>query len=536
VAAIETLTTTVQAAGGLGLFLVGMIVMTDGLKALAGDAVRGVLMRFTRSPVSGAMTGAATTALLQSSSATTVATVGFVGAGLIAFPNALGIIFGANVGTTITGWLVALLGFNLKLGEVVMPVILIGAILRLFGKGRSATIGYAAAGFGIIFVGISTMQVAMSGFEGIITPDSLPRDSIAGRLAIVALGMLATIVTQSSSAGVAAAITALYAGAISFEQAAALVIGMDIGTTVTAAIATIGGTVDAKRTGVSHVVYNFLTAAGALLLITPYTWVWDRVAPGQIELQGEIALVAFHTTFNGIGVLMALPFTARFARLIVRLVPDQQGALGLEPALLEQPGLALDAAQKALARTYSLLLTRMRTLLTTSDVDLAENLAELEAMLDDTSAYLDRIHVRSSVGPDWDRLMALMHALDHAQRLLDRCDDDFDRIATVRDTPELQSARDLLLEGITAAEHAFDTHQWSAASKKTANAGTAIEGMASPFRDATVAAMARGDVEGPKGAEMMHALRWARRVSKHVASIAKYLERAYQAAGKESAN
>ena len=528
------LVTGIQAAGGLGLFLVGMIVMTDGLKALAGDAVRGVLMRFTRSPVSGAMTGATATALLQSSSATTVATVGFVGAGLIAFPNALGIIFGANVGTTITGWLVALLGFKLKLGEVVMPVILIGAILRLFGKGRSATIGYSAAGFGVIFVGISTMQAAMSGFEGIITPDSLPQDSIAGRLAIVALGMLATIITQSSSAGVAAAITALYAGAISFEQAAALVIGMDIGTTVTAAIATIGGTVDAKRTGLSHVVYNFLTAAGALLIISPYTWVWDRVAPGQIEMQGEIALVAFHTTFNGIGVLMALPFTARFARLIVRLVPDQQGAVGLEPALIEQPNLALDASQKALAHSFSVLMFRVRTLLTKADLDLAENLAELEAILDETSAFLDRIHVRSGAGPDWDRLMALMHALDHAQRLLDRCDDEFDRIATVREISKLSDARDLLLESITAAARALETHEWASASKKTSAVETAIEEMASPFRDAIVAGMARGDVEGPEGAEMMHALRWARRVSKHIASITEHLKRAYHAAGKES--
>ncbi len=528
--------TVVQAAGGLGLFLIGMIVMTDGLKALAGDAVRSVLMRFTRSPVSGALTGAATTALLQSSSATTVATVGFVGAGLITFPNALGIIFGANVGTTITGWLVALLGFKLRLGEVVMPVILVGAILRLFGRGRSATFGYAAAGFGIIFVGITTMQTAMSGFEGIITPDSLPRDTLPGRLAIVALGMIVTTITQSSSAGVAAAITALYAGAITFEQAAALVIGMDIGTTVTAAMATIGGTVDARRTGLSHVVYNFLTAAGAIALITPYTWLWNRIAPGQIDLHSEIALVGFHTSFNTLGVIAALPFTAQFARLIIRLVPEPRRVLvaKLDPALLEQPALALDAVQKAIVQSYTLLLARLRTLFTVTDVDLSGNLAEIESLLEETSAYLDQIHVRSGEGPDWERVVALMHALDHAQRLLDRCDHEFDRIATVRDAAELAGARTSMLDGITAAANAIDTHEWAAATKKTAAVESELDEMVSPFRDTIMADMARGDVEGPRGGEMLHALRWAERTSNHIASIAQHLEQAYQASGKET--
>lgn len=124
--------TILKASGGLGLFLLGMIIMTDGLRSLAGDMIRNALMRFTRSPVTGAAAGAVTTAILQSSSATTVAAVGFVGAGLMTFPESLGIIFGANIGTTITGWMVALLGFKLQLGIIVLPIILVGAILKLF--------------------------------------------------------------------------------------------------------------------------------------------------------------------------------------------------------------------------------------------------------------------------------------------------------------------------------------------------------------------------------------------------------------------
>ena len=143
--------------GGLGLFLLGMTVLTDGLRALAGRALRRLLSRFTRSPLSGAMTGAVTTAVVQSSSATTVAAVGFVGAGLLTFPQALGIVLGANVGTTITGWLVALLGFKLELGTAAMPIVLVGALIRLFARGRASAVGFAVAGFGLIFVGISLL-------------------------------------------------------------------------------------------------------------------------------------------------------------------------------------------------------------------------------------------------------------------------------------------------------------------------------------------------------------------------------------------
>jgi phosphate:Na+ symporter len=162
-----------------------------------------------------------------------------------------------------------------------LPFVLIGAIMRLFGKGRLAHVGYAIAGFALVFVGISFMQEGMSGFQGLITPDQLPSDTFIGRLQLVAFGILFTLMAQSSSAGVAMALTALYGGAINFEQAAALVIGMDVGTTVTAALATVGGSVNARRTGFSHVTYNIFTGIGALLLITPYMVVVDTLFPGQ---------------------------------------------------------------------------------------------------------------------------------------------------------------------------------------------------------------------------------------------------------------
>ncbi|MCG8585358.1 MAG: Na/Pi symporter, partial [Pirellulales bacterium] len=198
-----------HALGGLGLFLLGMTVMSEGLKSLAHDRLRALLSRFTRSPTTGAATGAITTAIIQSSSATTVAAVGFVGAGLLTFPQSLGIIFGANIGTTITGWLVAILGFKFKLGDAITPLILIGVFLRLFGSRRLSALGYALAGFGLIFVGIRMLQEGMQAFSGLVTPESFPDDTFTGRLLLVLIGVAITIVTQSSSAGVAAAMAAL---------------------------------------------------------------------------------------------------------------------------------------------------------------------------------------------------------------------------------------------------------------------------------------------------------------------------------------
>ena len=329
----------VQALGGLGLFLLGMIIMTDSLRNLAGDAMRKLLLRFTHTPLSGAITGTIATAILQSSSATTVAAVGMVGAGLMGFAEALGIIFGANIGTTIKGWFVVLLGFKLQIGLMLMPLILVGALLRLFAKDRWASIGMAIAGFGLVFVGIYLIQQGMTDVQKFVTPENFPDDTFVGRIQLLLLGILFSAVTQSSSAGVAVTLTALFSGAINFPQGAALVIGMDVGTTVTAALATIGGTVGSRRTGLSHVIYNCFTGIGALFLITPYVLLWQWLGPDILKNNAEIVLIAFHTSFNVLGVIIVLPLTRQFACLIKRLIPNTEPAYtdSLDKTLLHDP-------------------------------------------------------------------------------------------------------------------------------------------------------------------------------------------------------
>ena len=524
-------TLLVEAAGGLGLFLLGMVIMTDGLRTVAGDALRHFLMKFTRTPLSGAATGAITTALLQSSSATTVAAVGFVGAGLLSFPAALGIIFGANIGTTITGWLVALLGFKLKIGTLMLPVILAGTLLRLFSTGRRAAIGLGLAGFGLIFIGIDFMQSGMSGFDNLISPDYLPGDTLGGRLLLVLLGILATVITQSSSAGVATTLTLLYGGMVSFHQAAALVIGMDVGTTFTALLATVGGTTGARRTGLSHVIYNFITAILALLLIDIYVAAWESLAAGMLVQQGEIALVAFHTLFNILGVILILPFTGLFARLMTRVVPDRQPAWaqGLEPALLEQPALALDAAHAVIRDLFGMMITHVHQILQRTPG--SADLAQLQQVLDETEMYLDRIHLDSGQKADHDRLLSLLHALDHLQRLHERCEEDEDRAMLAGEAPRLGDIRALLLAETGSLRSDIAVNNWQQAWQHAQQTEEAIMEKREALRTRIVTDTATGQLTVPESTDRLEAVRWSVRVSHHLARITHHMERAINAAG-----
>ncbi len=528
----DTVATFIQAIGGLGIFLLGMIVMTDGLRALAGNAIRAGLMRFTRSPASGAMTGAISTAILQSSSATTVAAVGFVAAGLMNFSSALGIVIGANIGTTLTGWLVALLGFKLKLATLALPLIFTGAILRLFVRGRLAQAGYALAGFGLIFVGISTMQAGMSNLQGVVTPDTFPAGDFIGILKLVALGFIITIVTQSSSAGVAAALTALYTGVIEFEQAAALVIGMDVGTTVTALMASIGGSVGARRTAMSHVIYNLFTAVLALLYLGPYTWLWQSLAPGQLQTNAEIALVAFHSSFNVLGVLAILPFVPQFARLIARLVPERGPVYtrSLESALLKQPALALNAVFATVRLEFLTLLQHLDAIL--GNGGKRTELRDLQIALDDTHVYVDQIHLQSAGDANWERLVAAIHILDHLQRLHERCEEEEDRAMTARQTGQLAEAHARLTRTIDGIIKDIQANRWQQAARLARQTAATLQHQAERLRETLMSGVARGELDVPETTEQLEAIRWLRRVSKHLARITHHFSQAVLAAGK----
>lgn len=517
--------------GGLGLFLLGMAIMTEGLKHLAGDALRRALERFTTNPVTGAITGAIGTAILQSSSATTVMAVGFAGADLLTFSQTLGIIFGANLGTTITGWLVAFLGFKLSLSQIVMPLVFIGAMMRLLGGRTARSIGYTLAGFGLVFVGISVLQTAMQGMGDVLTPDSFPPNTLVGRFELLLIGIAITLVTQSSSAGVATAITAVHVGAITMPQAAAMVIGMDVGTTFTAALASVGGGVNARRTGFAHVIYNVITGVGAFIILPFFVGGWEHYAPQAVRSDPEIALVAFHTFFNGLGVLLALPLTSQFANLVIKLVPAQESSLTrqLDRSLLRDSAVAVDAVAATLSETAKHVFDLMGRVLRSS-IDEDERtllLDQTEEAIEETRVYLAQIPIANESPKVRSRHVACLHILDHLSRMIRR-----GRMAQRgQQLLDDQSFRSLASR---VGKMLCDWSQHEAFPDESEPILRAmwneIDSSTEPFRKGALAQAAAGERTTDETLQSLDSIRWLRRVVYHAWRITHHLSKNHQSA------
>lgn len=414
---------TTQLLGGLGLFLFGMVTMTDGLKAAAGDALRTLLLRWVRGPWSGLLAGAGLTALVQSSTATTVTTIGFVSAGLLTFQQALGVIFGANLGTTSTGWLVSVLGFKVSLGAIAGPLVLAGVIVRLLWRGRQSQLGTALAGFGLLFLGIELLQGGMSGLAAHVDFAAYAGPGLGRRLALVGIGALLTVIVQSSSAAMATTLAAVAAGALSLEQAAAMAIGQNIGTTLTAALAGFGAPTAARRTALAHVLFNTLTAALAVPLLPAMLWLAVH-ATGNGAHDAALALAAFHTLFNVLGVAVLLPAARPFAALLSRLLPERDATatryLGTAVATLGP--VAQEAARRALLELRNECAAVASVLLATglSTERQREQLARAAAGLDATRAFLARLGEAAQSPAECARQAGLLHATEHLTRLLGR--------------------------------------------------------------------------------------------------------------------
>lgn len=335
--------------GGLGLFLLAIGMMTDGLKLAAGNALRTLLAKWSKTPFRGVVSGAAMTALVQSSSAVTVASLGFVNAGLLSMRHALGIVYGANIGTTMTGWLVAIVGFKLNIQAVALPMIGVGMILKLLKpNSRLASVGIAIAGFGLFFVGIDSLKTA---FEGIVSTFDLSQfkaEGVEGFLMYLVIGFVMTVLTQSSSASIALTITAATSGMVGIYAAGAMVIGANIGTTSTAMFASIGATSSAKRVAAAQVVFNVATAVvAALILPLLFGLIHWITAVAEIDADPGITLAIFHTLFNLLGVALIFPLNDKLASFLeqrfVSLEEEASKPKHLDKNIAQTPDLAVNA-------------------------------------------------------------------------------------------------------------------------------------------------------------------------------------------------
>lgn len=328
-----------QPLAGLGLFLFAMRLIEETLEALSGQTFRNSIRRHTDQPLKGVAAGGLTTAVLQSSSLVGLMTLALVGAGVMRLKNALGIIFGANLGTTATGWIVATLGFKLDLDAAALPLIGVGGTLAIVSGGhRFTAFARMLLALGLLLMGLSFMKNAVSNLAELVDPAALGNLSA---LQYLAFGVVFSAIVQSSSATMMVTLSALHGGVIDLPSAAAVAIGADLGTTGTLLIGAVRGNAATKRVAAGHFLFNLITDLAAFALRIPLLAIVAWLA-----LSDLLSLVAFHSLFNFLGILLFLPFTGRFAKFLERFFREDSHTVNihLSPETLKVVDTAVEAA------------------------------------------------------------------------------------------------------------------------------------------------------------------------------------------------
>jgi phosphate:Na+ symporter len=347
-----------EIAAGVAIFLFGMLMLEDGFKLLGGGTLETLLEKATHSTTRAIVFGVVSTTLLQSSSLVSIMTISFLSAGLISLISGVGIIFGANIGTTTGAWLVAGLGLKVDIAAYAMPMIAISIVL-VFQKSKALRgLGYALAGLGFLFLGIHHMKEGFDAFKDQIDLTRFALSGLLGLFVYSLVGTAATVVMQSSHATMVLILTALAAGQISYENALALAIGANIGTTITAIIGSLGANFQGKRLALAHLIFNMMTAVVALVLIVPLRETVDLISDvvGIAATDFAMKLAVFHTIFNVLGVAIMLPLLPRLIgfleRHIVEATPDVSRPRYLNEAVDEFPQSLAIALRKEVLHLY----------------------------------------------------------------------------------------------------------------------------------------------------------------------------------------
>lgn len=491
-----TLFDFLQLIGSLGIFIFGMKIFSEGLQKIAGNRLKGILSGMTRNRITGLFTGFATTAITQSSTTTTVMAVSFVNAGLLTFVQSTGVIMGANIGTTITAWLVALFGFKFKITPIALAVIGLFFVFLFSKNARWRNIAEAMVGFGILFIGLEFIKgsvpdinsnPALFGFL-----DSFTDYGYLSLILFVFVGTILTLLTQSSSAATAITLVMLFEGWISFPIAAAMILGENIGTTVTANIAALVGNVHAKRAARFHFFFNVIGVTWMMILIYPVLGVIDNVVQlftespvsvmsGDVEARpnATLALSLFHTSFNVLNVVFLFAFVPLIVRFVEYIQPDRGGKDDefhlqyISTGMMTSPLFAIQQAQKEiqiLAGITEQMHDRVKTLLfdpTANRQELLEELHKDEQKTDrleiEISDYLVRIGERTSLEHE---LTERIHNMQAMLNDLERIGDIYYQIGKTSDklqeyqadwpeeaVAELNSMMDVLCEAIKNMVH-----------------------------------------------------------------------------------
>ncbi len=340
-------------SAGIAILLFGMIMLEEGFKVFTKGPLQNILKSATNKLYKSITTGAMVTALIQSSSLVSVITISFISAGLISLAGGLGLIFGANIGTTATAWLVAGFGLKVKISALALPMLVFGIIFSFQKKVSLKGIGNVLAGLGFFFLGIHYMKEGFDVFKEYIDLSQYAVPGFFGVVVYTGLGIVITTILQSSSATLALILTALAAGQIEYENALALAIGANVGTTITAVLGAIGSNSAGKRLALAHFIFNMVTGLVAIVFIYPLAKLVNNASDFLhiANTNYTLKLALFHTIFNIVGVILMIPFIKKLERILLRFYKERSDKdidepKYLNPAVLQFPGAAISALIK----------------------------------------------------------------------------------------------------------------------------------------------------------------------------------------------
>ncbi|MFC2946838.1 Na/Pi cotransporter family protein [Virgibacillus sediminis] len=533
---IDVQTLIFEFIGGLGIFLLGIKYMGEGLQKTAGDRLRDVLDKFTSNPFMGVLAGIVVTILIQSSSGTTVLTIGLVNAGFMSFRQAIGVIMGANIGTTVTAFII-----GIDLGEYALPIVAVGSFLLFFFKNPKINhIGQTIFGFGALFLGLEFMSSGMSPLRGLQAFQDLTVSMSANPILGVAIGTVFTVIVQSSSATIGILQSLFSQGAIPLDAALPVLFGDNIGTTITAVLASIGASVAAKRAAFTHVAFNLIGTIIVLVLLGFYTQFVSYLQT-TFDLGPEMTIAFAHGSFNIANTIIQFPFIGALVWLMVKLVPGEDVMVEykpkhLDPIFIQQSStLALDQAKKEVSRMgeYAIRgLEETNQYLATDQTKHSDMAMQLEGALNnldqEITGYLVNISTDSLSEADSSRHTSLMNTIRDIERIGDHFENlielvDYKKAHKVKLTEqamtELNEMFDITIFAVKQAVKALENSDKEAA-LDVVQKEEEIDRMEKEYRKKHIIRVNEGQCSGTAGIVFVDMLSNLERIGDHAVNIA----------------
>ena len=522
--------------GGLGLFLAGIRYMSEGLQRTAGDRMRGLLARYTSNPVKGVLVGILVTGLIQSSTATTVMTVGLVNAGLMTLRQAIGIIMGANIGTTVTAFII-----GIKIEQYALPIIALGVFFMIFMRKKSAQyVGQVLFGFGLLFLGLKTMGDGVKPLADLPIFTELMIELSHNRVLGVIVGTVFTIIVQSSSATIGILQTIADEGLIPLWGALPVLFGDNIGTTITAVLASIGASVAAKRAALVHVTFNVI---GAILFTLALPLVYHAVlfVGGDVNIRMQIALA--HGMFNVTNTIIFLPLTSLLALIVTKVVPGHVEEIEFQPKyldhrLLATPSVAFGQAQHEILRMGGLARAMLRDAVNyffnkdEQKRNMAMQKEELINSLDrKITDYIVRIQQSALHARESGKASILLQTINDIERIGDHAENIYElgdyiithKVEFSQDAQEeLKQMISLTDETIQLALKALEQNDQQAAQKVLENEQQ-LDKMERTFRKNHINRLNNNLCTGNAGAAFLDVLSNLERIGDHCKNVAQYV-------------